>query len=167
MSSTFRIWLGDLGAYNEGRLVGEWINLPCDEEALAQLVDRYTRGGQGDCYIADYEAPIRHDSFVHMSPQKLNEVAEEFEGLSQHDLLRVEYLLGEGYDIDKALGDYEDVIFYEGMTLKRVAMELVDEGAFGEIPDSIAGYIDYEAIGRDLGFDGYVETPEGVFYFNK
>ena len=27
----FRIWIGNLGKYNEGELIGEWVDLPCDD----------------------------------------------------------------------------------------------------------------------------------------
>lgn len=162
---TIKIWLGDLSAYNEGRLAGEWVALPCDEETLDALVSKYTNDGQSDYYIADYEAPFQHNSFVHLTPQRLNEIAEELADMNEYDLARVEYL-AEARDIDTALSDYEDVSFYEGMTLKQVAMELVDEGVFGDVPETIANYIDYEAIARDLSFDGYEETARGVFHYN-
>ena len=42
--------------------------------------------------------------------------------------------------------------------------ELVSKGCFGHIPDSIAIYIDYAAIARDLECDSYVETKQGVIY---
>jgi hypothetical protein len=76
---------------------------------------------------------------------------------------RIAFLIEEGDDIEYALENYEDVDFYEGMNLKRLAEHFVEEGLFGEIPDSIVGYLDYAAIGRDLGFDGFTETPDGCF----
>ena len=54
---------------------------------------------------------------------------------------------------------------YAGERLEDVAYSLVEEGCFGEIPESLSNYIDHEAIGKDLGLDGYVERAEGVFYY--
>ncbi|WP_165351142.1 antirestriction protein ArdA [Ciceribacter ferrooxidans] len=43
------------------------------------------------------------------------------------------------------------------MSRKGPADELVDEGLFGEIPDHLAHYIDYDAIIGDLDMD-HTET---------
>ena len=69
-----------------------------------------------------------------------------------------------GYSTEDALDifDSQAYQYYPEMTLIDVAEELVESGAFGEIPESIMFYIDYAAIVRDLGFDGYVEVTDGV-----
>lgn len=41
--------------------------------------------------------------------------------------------------------------------MKEVAERFVDEGLFGEIPDHLVHYIDYDAIARDLSIE-YTET---------
>ena len=46
-----------------------------------------------------------------------------------------------------------DVDIYEVDTMKDLAMQFVDDGLFGEIPDHLANYIDYDAIARDLEVD--------------
>lgn len=46
--------------------------------------------------------------------------------------------------------------------MQEVAEELVDEGCFGDIPANIVNYIDYEAIARDLRYEGYTEVRNGV-----
>lgn len=50
-----------------------------------------------------------------------------------------------------------EIDIYTDMTLKDLAYQFVDEGLFGEIPDHLANYIDYEAIEYDLRYD-YSET---------
>jgi antirestriction protein len=64
-----------------------------------------------------------------------------------------------GYIFDFATDtpDSFDVDIYEVESMKELAEQFVDEGLFGEIPPSIANYLDYGAIARDLGFD-YTET---------
>ncbi|MFV0552106.1 MAG: antirestriction protein ArdA [Anaerorhabdus sp.] len=41
--------------------------------------------------------------------------------------------------------------------MRYLAMRFVDDGLFGEIPEELRFYIDYEAIARDLAVD-YSET---------
>lgn len=158
-----KIWLGDLGIYNEGRLVGEWIHLPTDIDALDHKIKQYSRNGKGDFFIADSECEIEIPRIESFSPYILNELAEELESLSDYDIDRIEYLISDGCTIKEALESYEDLTFYQGMTLIEVAHDMLDEGLFGEIPDSLIYYIDTEAIARDLGHDGYYETKKGVF----
>ena len=86
--------------------------------------------------------------------------------LDEHDEQRLIYLLDViGLDREEALENYEDVMYYPKMRLVDVAMELVDEGCFGEIPESISHYIDFEAIARDLDCEGYHEAEQGVFFY--
>lgn len=69
-----------------------------------------------------------------------------------------------GYSLEDALDifDSQSYQYYPEMTLVDVAEELVESGAFGEIPESLMFYIDYEAIARDLKHDGYIEVTDGV-----
>lgn len=164
-----RIWLGDLGAYNAGTLKGEWLSLPMDADELAAKVALYTRNGEGDYFIADHECPIEGVVGEYSSPTELNELAECLADLDEdNDLPRIKYLREHlGYSMDEAIDSYDDVIFYAGCNLKQVTEQLVDDGCFGEIPETIIHNIDYEAIGRDLVHDGYTETAEGVFYYGR
>lgn len=60
-----------------------------------------------------------------------------------------------GYDFDFETDSPDDfeIDVYEVDSLKDLAYQFVDEGLFGEIPENIAYYLDYEAIARDLGCD--------------
>lgn len=58
---------------------------------------------------------------------------------------------------------FEDIIFYEDMTLLDVAYEIADQLLdSNNCPDIMSRYFNYEAFARDLEFDGYVETKFGV-----
>lgn len=162
-----RIWLGDLGAYNEGRLVGEWLSLPMDAKELATKVALYSQDGLGDYFIADWEVPAAFASIVGetVRPVVINDWAERLSDLNDHDLARAGYLVSNGHDLSDALDSYEGVNFYPMQTLKDVAEQLVDDGLFGDIPKSLVNYIDYDAIARDMQHDGYEETAEGVFEY--
>jgi len=64
-----------------------------------------------------------------------------------------------GYDIERVLGHNGDVdleIYYVS-SMRELAEQFVDEGLFGEIPERLQYYLDYDAIARDLSVD-YIET---------
>ena len=46
-----------------------------------------------------------------------------------------------------------DIVIYHLRDLKELAEEFVDEGLFGDIPENLRFYIDYDAIARDLSVD--------------
>ena len=59
-----------------------------------------------------------------------------------------------GYSFDEDTDPDEfDVDIYEEENLKDLAYRFVDEGLFGDIPENIQCYLDYDAIARDLGMD--------------
>lgn len=64
---------------------------------------------------------------------------------------------GYDYDHESVEPDDFDVDIYECDSLKELAEQFVDEGLFGDIPEHLTNYIDYDAIANDLGFD-YTET---------
>ncbi len=70
--------------------------------------------------------------------------------------IKVIIAVGEaGYKFDLATGDPDDfdVDLYECDSLRDLAIQFVDEGLFGEIPEAIQHYLDFDAIARDLGMD--------------
>ena len=64
---------------------------------------------------------------------------------------------GYSFDLAKDNPDAFDLDIYEGMSLRDLAEHFVEEGLFGEIPERLAFYLDYDAIARDLAVD-YAET---------
>ena len=90
----------------------------------------------------------------------------EYDSLEEYDKKKMAFLLDmQGYDFDAALSNLEDCDCYEGMTMVGLAEDFVSEGLFGEIPESIENYIDYEAIARDLEMD-YTEYNGDIFRSN-
>lgn len=55
-AATVRVWVGDLSAYNNGKLVGEWVDGD-DLDALYAAYDAATHGGRYDFELMDVEAP--------------------------------------------------------------------------------------------------------------
>jgi hypothetical protein len=79
---------------------------------------------------------------------------------SDGDKLAVIIAVGEcGYSFDIAKDDPSDfdVNMYHDQNLKELAEQFVDEGLFGDIPERLSFYLDYDAIARDLAHD-YTET---------
>jgi antirestriction protein len=79
---------------------------------------------------------------------------------AEHEKRRVIIAVGEcGYSFNFSTDTPVsfEVDIYEVENLKELAEQFVDEGLFGEIPPSLASYLDYDAIARDLGMD-YTET---------
>ena len=65
-----------------------------------------------------------------------------------------------GYSFDIATDDPDgfDLDIYHGArTLRELAEQFVEEGLFGDIPERLQFYIDYDAIARDLAMD-YAEA---------
>jgi len=163
---SIRIWLGDLSSYNAGELRGEWLTLPMEPEDLQAKIGKYSDNGRGDWFIADSESDLDGLKIdEHTSPLALNTLAEDLMRVAEYDLPKVSYLLSEGFSPEDAIEKYEDVQFYPGMRLEQVAEEMVSEGLFGDVPTSLANYIDFDAIARGLRHDGYIETSEGVFLY--
>lgn len=175
-----KIYITDLAAYNSGRLIGEWVELPCDD--LADQIQAVLLEGQRVCkdalpheeiFITDFE--WEDDGMgkacsvnEYSDPYKLNEIAEELSNLEEFERLQVQFLLYEGYEFEYALQNHDDVTIYDYRSsnsfkdvYELLAEDLVDEGCFGDIPANLTYYIDYSAIGRDLSMD-YTEFQDGL-----
>jgi antirestriction protein len=138
------------------------LNLPMeDEEELYQIIEKF-----GDYIISEYECELGHirlNKNIHLD--SLNELIKEISELAPYEKREISAILEAGYtDLENAFTIYEnrEYNFYPEMTLTDVAEELVSEGMFGEVPEPLMFYIDYEAIARDLGFSGYMEIEDGV-----
>ena len=160
--TSIRVYLTNLGAYNSGKLIGQWLNLPMSEEDLEKAV-KEVLGNNEEYFITDYEAPFTIGEYDNLT--ELNEFAEEFEDLRDEEKDAIAYLLEYGGYDDKqtALDNRDEVIIYYDTNLADVAEQLVDDGIFGEIPESIQNYIDYEKIANDLLHDGYTEIDGNVY----
>lgn len=117
------------------------------EEFELQFID----GDAIDCKLFDVLSISQCN--IHHFIEKI----EEWEEWEKHTLI---IAVGEvGYTFDLESGDPSDfdMTLYEVDTMRELAEQFVDEGLFGEIPESLQFYIDYDAIARDLSID-YGET---------
>ena len=153
-----KIYVANLAKYNEGRLVGNWLTLPMDPDDLQKEINLIL-GTDEEYAVHDYEAPFPISEYS--NPFHLNQIAE----LDEYALDRFAHLVNEGYDWDYAFDHYDDVVFYEGMDIRKVANDMLDDGCFGSIPDNIMCLIDVDRVVDLLVVDGYVETDKGTFYY--
>lgn len=107
------IYLTNLGKYNEGELVGEWVKLPVSNEELQEVFKRIGIDGKEyeEYFITDYECDFYKIS-EYESISTLNEIAEKLDDLDEEQGQVVKVLMSEcGYDLDEAIekaesGDY-------------------------------------------------------------
>lgn len=83
-------------------------------------------------------------------------VVEEWE---DHSKIRCIIAMENGFDFDVETDDIDslEVEIFGAESIRELAEQFVDDGLFGEIPESLQNYIDYDAIARDLAVD-YSET---------
>lgn len=81
------------------------------------------------------------------------EVAEGWDDYAKISFIVAVSEAGYSYDFETVGSADFHVDTYFLDTLKDLAIEFVDEGLFGSIPDNIRCYLDYDAIARDLGLD--------------
>ena len=163
------VFLNTWGNYNEnGADGGFWVELPCDlDEALERLAESTGEDvDEMEVFINDFETEINGLEISENSNiSELNDLAEQLESLDKYDLEKLQAILeSDGGSLENALDNMDDYTYYANMSLEDVAYEMIEEGVFGDIPESIINYIDISAIARDLDYDGYTETENGVIY---
>ena len=158
-----RIALTNLHSYNCGNLRFAWVSLPFSDEEFTEALEKI--GNPEEYFVSDYETTVPMLRIAEYPDyEELNDFFKHLEELNEYDREALEALYEELGDYKEAVSVFErgDYQYYSGMDLEDVAKEMVDDGCFGEIPDAIKFYIDYDAIGRDLSIDGYHETSKGV-----
>lgn len=129
--------------------VNEWVDiLDCDFEELKEKLQKDT------CYITDVDSDFNYSFEGAISLSELEDLADKINELDNQcaeDEFKalMEYLgnFEEAYSTWEAgkFSYYPDVKDRE-----ELGQYVVDEGLWGEIPENLINYIDYEAIGRDI-----------------
>lgn len=159
-------FLTNLSEYNNGRLVGNWVSFPIDEDELGEELEKI--GSPEEYFFTDWELediPFDKQTFVEYPDiDSLNELGEELEDLDSWDLEKLDAIWeATGYTIERCLQCMDDALYWSGQTIEEVAEELFEESYPG-LPIEVYSYINYEAYGCDLSYDGYTETENGVVY---
>jgi len=167
MMMTPKIWIGNLGRYNEGYLIGEWISLPCTPEELDNL---YTRIGINEYYEEIFIADIEN-CYIEIgefdSIPELNEMAQvalkvgndklikavfEYESVnSAAEAIEILETIEDDYYLLENINSHDDYGFY------------YVENHYEKLDDFTKRYLDYEAIGRDCELnEEYTLTEYGA-----
>ena len=168
-----KIYITNLGKYNEGKLIGKWLELPASDEEIEKTLEAIGISDEPDengvyyeeYFITDYETEFdgvkvgEYDSI-----DDLNELAEILDDLDENEKEIVSAIMGEGYSLDNAIDKKDDVmIFYNCSNMTEVAEQYAEEvGLLDSIPENLRYYFDFEAFGRDMSFEGhFVFTDSG------
>lgn len=169
------IYIANLGKYNEGQLVGKWLELPCSDEEIFNTLKEIGINKEYEEYaIHDYECSVEGMIVPeYASISMLNDLANELEDMEAYKIKLIEALLESkmitqddilenNYDLD----DYRFVELDEDIYNKEKALgyALIEIGCL-EISKEIEPYFDYEKYGRDAIFDGAFIASNGIALF--
>lgn len=168
----FRVFITNLGKYNEGKLIGKWLDLPCEdiESELSSIGVSEEPDENGvyyeEYFITDYENDYGYKVGEYDSLDDLNEIAEELENLDEYEKEVVNAFIENGSDIEEALDRLRDgnyMVFSNCSDMTDVAYQYIEEtGLLNDIPEGLRNYFDYEAYGRDMSFEGtFIFTDNG------
>lgn len=172
--------IGSWGSYNEcnERALGSsWLNFD-DFDEWEEIEEELIREGfelngiDEELFVQDIEGiPASCQDWDNTHPQEIFELIKE-SGVLDHEC---KYELMEAYcevrsfdewsDRVKQCGENwdSDIAFYKGQDMYDVAYNLVNEFYdLDKMLGHLASYFDYNAFARDLKFDGYTETSNGV-----
>ena len=154
-----KIFLTNLGKYNEGCLMGEWVKLPVPADKLDEVLERIGIDGEYEEYfITDYEASfanLNHSEYT--SIEALNGFAARLEELAEWEYEKLAAVLE--YESVSSITDIMDIIEYLDDFV--VLPDIEDDEGLGRyyaeecctieaIPAHLRSYFDYESYGRDI-----------------
>lgn len=154
-------YITNLGKYNEGELIGEWITFPIDEDELSLVMERigcYYEDEDGEPHNEEYEEFFFTDweceADLHLGEYEniddLNELAEKMDEWDE-DLLKAAC---EIWDINEVLdNDPDDYCLYGDIDNDYdLGYYWIEESGCYDLSGmgNLSNYIDYEAFGRDV-----------------
>ena len=185
----FAAFITNLGKYNEGELVGEWVKFPTTAEELEEVFKRIGIGQKDDFgnpyeewFITDYDCYVDglYDKLgEYENLDELNYLASKLDEMDQSDYAKFQAAMEIGdytsslqeiinltenldcYEIYPNIEDYDDLGRY-----------YLEELEVMQVPEHLQNYIDYEAYGRDVALEengtftdqGYVRDTGDSFH---
>ena len=163
----FAAFITNLGKYNEGELVGEWVKFPTTAEKMQEVFKRIGIGEKDDFgyvyeewFITDYDCYVDglYDKLGEYSNiDELNYLASKLDDMMQDDYNRfcAAVYMGEHTDSIQSL-----INLTENLDCYDVYADIGDDDDLGRyfledvsaVPEYLQNYIDYEAYGRDVRF---------------
>ena len=173
LDGNFEAFVTNLGKYNEGALVGEWVKFPTTEEEMQKVFERIGIGSKDEFghvyeewFITDYECPVHgvYDMLgEYESLDKLNYLASRIDEMDKWDQEKFVAIMEAGCDEVSNIDDLINLTYnldcYDFLPdvtdeedLGRYYIEeagIYDTKAMG----NLANYIDFERFGRDVAMD--------------
>jgi hypothetical protein len=161
------IYVANLGAYNRGYLVGEWISLPCYD--LQERLDKILNGKEAvetrdfdfmideEWAVHDYECKFQISEYSNVF--KLNEIAERIESLEKYQ--EEIFLAVCEHECIKDLDDVEEII--DNLDKYQLYSDIKNDYDLGyfwlfesgcyTVPDFLHCYVDCESFGSDISIN--------------
>ena len=173
LDGNLEAFVTNLGKYNEGALVGEWVKFPTTEEEMQKVFERIGIGSKDEFghvyeewFITDYECPVHgvYDMLgEYESLDKLNYLASRIDEMDKWDQEKFVAIMEAGCDEVSNIDDLINLTYnldcYDFLPdvtdeedLGRYYIEeagIYDTKAMG----NLANYIDFERFGRDVAMD--------------
>ena len=166
----FAAFITNLGKYNEGELVGEWVKFPTTAEELKEVFKRIGIGQKDDFgqpyeewFITDYDCYV--DGLYsklgeYENLDELNYLASKLDEMSDSEYAQFQA----GMEMGDHCGSLQEIInLTENLDCYEVYPHIADYDDLGryyidelevmQIPEHLQNYIDYEAYGRDVAMD--------------
>ena len=166
----FAAFITNLGKYNEGELVGEWVKFPTTAEEMKEVFKRIGIGQRDDFgqpyeewFITDYDCYVDglYDKLgEYESLDELNYLASKLEEMRDSEYAQFQA----GMEIGDHCGSLQEIInLTENLDCYEVYPHIADYDDLGryyieelevmQVPEHLQNYIDYEAYGRDVAMD--------------
>ena len=155
-------YITNLADYNAGRLNGEWIEFPIDEDELEEVLERIGCANGTEYFFTDWESDTLRpcDLGEYITPEEVNEIYEKLEAWDE-DALNAAI---EAFGIDDVLNTSpKDFFFAPDIETDEDLGYYYAEvcGIFyGNTRDVLEIYFDFKAYGRNIRLeaDGYHTT---------
>ena len=185
----FAAFITNLGKYNEGELVGEWVKFPTTAEELKEVFKRIGIGQKDDFgqpyeewFITDYDCYV--DGLYsklgkYENLDELNYLASKLDEMSESEYAQFQA----GMEMGDHCGSLQEIInLTENLDCYEVYPDIHDYDNLGryyieeldvmQVPEHLQNYIDYEAYGRDVALEengtftnqGYVRDTGDSFH---
>ena len=166
----FAAFITNLGKYNEGELVGEWVKFPTTAEEMKEVFKRIGIGQRDDFgqpyeewFITDYDCYVDglYDKLgEYESLDELNFLASKLDEMSDSEYAQFQA----GMEMGDHCGSLQEIInLTENLDCYEVYPHIEDYDDLGryyieelevmQVPEHLQNYIDYEAYGRDVAMD--------------
>lgn len=157
-------YVTNLGKYNEGRLIGEYLKFPATTEEVQALLKRIGIDGvrYEEIFLTDYETDIPglHDCLgEYESIDELNYLASLLDDLEEWETDKFAAAVDFGEynsvkDLINLAGNLDCFELYAGIEDEEdLGRYYIEEMCTLEIPEHLENYIDYEAYGLDMSQD--------------